>query len=154
VHHLSGIRSLVLTPLAAHSAARLCMTAPAAGLLADRYGVRKITLLARSLVRLANALLLFLADQSQPVLWIVGFALFGTGGAVHTLLIVALGHGLTGGTLVKAIELLVFAYSGGGARASLGCFPVRYGRAAGRGARVFSLSVAGNLTKARELRPI
>jgi predicted MFS family arabinose efflux permease len=45
------------------------------------------------------------------VLWAVGFALGGMGGAVYTLMIVELGHRLNGSNLVKAVAALVTAYS-------------------------------------------
>lgn len=84
---------------------------PPAGHLADRFGVRRITLLAWLMVLLANTLLLWAADDPAPVLWVVGFTLGGVGGAVYTLMIVELGHRLAGAALVRAIGLLVTAYS-------------------------------------------
>lgn len=84
---------------------------PPAGLLADRWGVRRATLAAWCAVLAANAVLLAFADQPHTVLWGVGFALGGVGGAVYTLVIVELGHRLSGSALVKAIGLLVTGYS-------------------------------------------
>lgn len=96
-----------------------------AGHLADRAGVRFSTLLAWLVVLLANAALLLAtvypaaagsvstATAVHPVLWGVGFALGGAGGAIYTLTIVELGHRLAGGLLVRAIGLLVTAYAVG-----------------------------------------
>lgn len=84
---------------------------PPAGHLADRFGVRRITLLAWAVVLLTNAVLLAAAAEPGPVLWGVGFALGGVGGAVYTLMIVELGHRLTGAALVRAIGMLVTAYA-------------------------------------------
>lgn len=84
---------------------------PPAGHLADRWGVPRSTLLAWLAVLLANAVLLVFAREPQSVLWAVGFALGGMGGAVYTLMIVELGHRLSGPHLVKAVAALVTAYS-------------------------------------------
>ena len=43
----------------------------------------------------------------------VGFVLGGVGGAVYTLVVIELGHRLAGSGLVKAMGLLVSAYTGG-----------------------------------------
>jgi len=89
---------------------------PPAGLLADRWGVPRTTLLAWVAVLLANAVLLLAAAGSAavvPVMWAVGFTLGGVGGAVYTLLIVELGHRLAGAALVRAIGGLVTAYAAG-----------------------------------------
>jgi MFS family permease len=84
---------------------------PPAGHLADRWGVARTTLLAWVCVLVANATLLAFAHDPHSVLWAVGFALGGTGGAVYTLMIVELGHRLSGSNLVKAVAALVTAYS-------------------------------------------
>lgn len=87
---------------------------PPMGHLADRYGVRRITLAAWLGVLLANATLLAMATQPATVAWVlwgVGFTLGGLGGAVYTLMIVELGHQLRGPALVKAISALVVAYA-------------------------------------------
>jgi MFS family permease len=84
---------------------------PPAGYLADRWGVPRTTLLAWVAVLVANAVLLVFARDPQTVLWAVGFALGGMGGAVYTLMIVELGHRLSGPSLVKAVAALVTAYS-------------------------------------------
>ncbi len=84
---------------------------PPAGHLADRFGVRRITLLAWAVVLLTNAVLLAAATDPGAVLWGVGFALGGVGGAVYTLMIVELGHRLSGAALVRAIGVLVTAYA-------------------------------------------
>jgi MFS family permease len=84
---------------------------PPAGHLADRWGVRRTTLLAWVAVLVANTVLLVFARDPQTVLWTVGFALGGMGGAVYTMMIVELGHRLSGSNLVKAVAALVTAYS-------------------------------------------
>ncbi len=84
---------------------------PPAGHLADRWGVPRTTLLAWVAVLVTNAVLLIFAADPQTVLWAVGFALGGMGGAVYTLMIVELGHRLGGPSLVKAVAALVTAYS-------------------------------------------
>jgi MFS family permease len=84
---------------------------PPAGLLADRFGVRRIALLAWAVVLAANAGLLLHAADPGAVLWVVGFTLGGVGGAVYTLVIVELGHRLGGAALVRAVGALVTAYA-------------------------------------------
>lgn len=84
---------------------------PPVGHLADRWGVPRMTLLAWVAVLSTNAVLLVFATDPQDVLWAVGFALGGMGGAVYTLMIVELGHRLEGPSLVKAVAALVTAYS-------------------------------------------
>ena len=86
---------------------------PPAGHLADRFGVRHITLAAWLVVLVANAVLLMAASNPLQVLWFVGFTLGGVGGAVYTLMIVELGNRLSGARLVRAIGWLVVAYSVG-----------------------------------------
>jgi predicted MFS family arabinose efflux permease len=61
----------------------------------------------------ANLLLLSVARDPGVVLWAVGFALGGVGGAVYTLMVIELGHRLAGSTLVRAVALLVTSYSVG-----------------------------------------
>lgn len=84
---------------------------PPAGLAADRWGVRRITLGCWAVVLATNAALALLAHEPGRVLWAVGFTLGGVGGAVYTLVIVELGHRLAGAALVKAIGALVTGYS-------------------------------------------
>lgn len=84
---------------------------PPAGHLADRWGVARTALLVWVCVLVANAVLLAFAHDPQSVLWAVGFALGGMGGAVYTLMIVELGRRLNGSNLVKAVAALVTAYS-------------------------------------------
>lgn len=83
------------------------------GALADRFGLRRTMALAWAFILLATTALLLGAAQPQRVLWGVGFVLGGVGGAVYTLIVIELGHRLTGGTLLKAMGLLVTAYTGG-----------------------------------------
>jgi MFS family permease len=83
------------------------------GALADRFGLRRTMALAWALILLATAALLLGAAQPQHVLWGVGFVLGGVGGAVYTLIVIELSHRLAGGALVKAMGLLVTAYTGG-----------------------------------------
>jgi MFS family permease len=84
---------------------------PPAGHLADRFGTARITLAAWLVLLLATGLLLATASDPGRVLWGVGFTLGGVGGAVYTLMIVELGHRLTGSALVRSIGLLVTAYA-------------------------------------------
>lgn len=127
---------------------------PPAGHLADRWGVRRSVLLAWGLVLLANAVLLLWADQPDRVLWGVGFALAGVGGAAYTLMIVALGHQLAGSALVKAIALLVTGYALG---TSVG--PVLGGAAfdvfglRGLATLLLALGMLGGLATWRWLKP-
>ncbi|MCU0775650.1 MAG: MFS transporter, partial [Ideonella sp.] len=86
---------------------------PPAGHLADRWGTRRVTLGAWVVVLAANLVLLSVARDPGVVLWAVGFALGGVGGAVYTLMVIELGHRLIGPTLVRAVALLVTSYSVG-----------------------------------------
>ena len=81
------------------------------GLLADRIGLARTMALAWALLLLAAAALLLWADQPQPVLWYSGFVLGGVGGTVYTLVVIELGHRLGGAGLVRAMGLLVTAYT-------------------------------------------
>ena len=83
------------------------------GALADRFGLRRTMALAWALILLATTALLLGAEHPQRVLWGAGFVLGGVGGAVYTLIVIELGHRLAGGSLVKAMGLLVSAYTGG-----------------------------------------
>jgi MFS family permease len=83
------------------------------GALADRVGLRRAMALAWALIVVACLGLAVWADTPQRMLWIAGFVLGGVGGAVYTLVVVELGHRLTGGGLVRAMGLLVTAYTGG-----------------------------------------
>jgi len=83
------------------------------GLLADRAGLRRAMALAWALIITAAAAMLLWADQPERMLWAVGFVLGGVGGAVYTLVVIELGHRLGGSGLVKAMGLLVTAYTGG-----------------------------------------
>lgn len=83
------------------------------GALADRLGLRPVMALAWALVLLATLSLGLWAAQPQQVLWLAGFVLGGVGGAVYTLVVIELGHRLTGAALVRAMGLLVTAYTAG-----------------------------------------
>jgi MFS family permease len=69
--------------------------------------------LAWALIACAAAALAWWAGEPARVLWGAGFVLGGVGGAVYTLVVIELGHRLTGGGLVKAMGLLVTGYTGG-----------------------------------------
>lgn len=129
---------------------------PPAGHLADRFGVRRITLAAWAVVLLANAVLLLAAAGSAavvPVMWAVGFTLGGVGGAVYTLLIVELGHRLAGAALVRAIGALVTAYAAGTAAGpTLGGWLFDAGGLPALAAALLVLSAVGLALTPRALR--
>jgi MFS family permease len=83
------------------------------GALADRSGLRRAMALAWTLIVLACLGLLWAADEPRRMLWAAGFVLGGVGGAVYTLVVIELGHRLSGGGLVRAMGLLVTGYTGG-----------------------------------------
>ncbi len=83
------------------------------GALADRIGLPRAMALAWTLVLCATLSLWVWAGAPQQVLWPVGFVLGGVGGAVYTLVVIELGHRLVGSGLVKAMGLLVTAYTAG-----------------------------------------
>jgi MFS family permease len=83
------------------------------GALADRIGLGRAMALAWALVLGATLSLWVWAGAPQQVLWPVGFVLGGVGGAVYTLVVIELGHQLVGSGLVKAMGLLVTAYTAG-----------------------------------------
>ena len=85
------------------------------GALADRIGLGRAMALAWALVLCATLSLWVWvwAGAPQQVLWPVGFVLGGVGGAVYTLVVIELGHRLVGSGLVKAMGLLVTAYTAG-----------------------------------------
>jgi MFS family permease len=130
---------------------------PPAGHLADRFGVRRITVLAWAVVLAANAVLLLAAVGSAavvPVMWAVGFTLGGVGGAVYTLLIVELGHRLAGAALVRAIGGLVTAYAAGTAAGpTLGGALFDAGGLPALAAALLVLSAVGLALTPRALRP-
>jgi MFS family permease len=87
------------------------------GWLADRYGMRRIMLgswaaLVAAALALSAVGALGLARDSLAI-WPVGFFLSGMGAVVYTLVTVELGHRLTGGGLVRALALMVTAYTSG-----------------------------------------
>jgi len=83
------------------------------GALADRIGLGRAMALAWVLVLGATLSLWIWAGAPRQVLWPVGFVLGGVGGAVYTLVVIELGHRLVGSGLVKAMGLLVTAYTAG-----------------------------------------
>ncbi len=83
------------------------------GALADRVGLRRAMALAWALVLAATLALWWWSGAPRQVLWPVGFVLGGVGGAVYTLVVIELGHRLSGGGLVRAMGLLVTAYTAG-----------------------------------------
>ncbi len=84
-----------------------------AGLVADRFGMRRTTLIAWALVMATTTLLVVMANEPARVLWLVGFVLAGVGGSVYTLVVIELGHRLRGSDLIRAMSLLVTAYTAG-----------------------------------------
>lgn len=80
------------------------------GLLADRTGMGRAMALAWALV-VASLAALVAGAEHHGLLWGAGFVLGGAGGAVYTLVVIALGHALRGSGLVKAMGLLVTAYT-------------------------------------------
>jgi MFS family permease len=83
------------------------------GALADRIGMRRAMALAWLLVLGATLALWWWAGAPRQVLWPVGFVLGGVGGAVYTLVVIELGHRLSGSALVRSMGLLVTAYTAG-----------------------------------------
>lgn len=78
------------------------------GLLADRTGMGRAMALAWLLV-VASLAALVAGAEHHGLLWGAGFVIGGAGGAVYTLVVIALGHHLRGSGLVKAMGLLVTA---------------------------------------------
>lgn len=83
------------------------------GALSDRLGMRRVLLLAWTVLLMVNLLFLLLGPHHGAVLWPVGFILGGVGGSVYTLVVIELGHRLSGSGLVRAMSLLVTTYSAG-----------------------------------------
>lgn len=81
------------------------------GLLADRFGTGRAILFAWVILILATAFLAFNAAAPDLALWPVAFAMGGVGGAVYTLIVIAIGHRLTGTELIKAMGWLIVAYA-------------------------------------------
>jgi MFS family permease len=126
---------------------------PPAGLLADRFGVRRIALLAWAVVLAANAGLLLHAADPGALMWLVGFTLGGVGGAVYTLMIVELGHRLGGAALVRAVGALVTAYAlGTAAGPALGGALFDATGLHGLAAALLTTAAAGLALTARALR--
>ena len=87
------------------------------GLLADRIGLRRALLLAWTILIVSTLVLTGLALTSPVfaalVLWPVGFALGGIGAVIYTLIVIELGHRLTGTGLIHAMAVMVTAYTVG-----------------------------------------
>jgi len=81
------------------------------GLLADRIGTGRTILLAWAILILATGFLALNASAPDLALWPVAFAMGGVGGAVYTLIVIAIGHRLTGVELIKAMGWLIIAYA-------------------------------------------
>jgi MFS family permease len=81
------------------------------GWLADRIGIGRGMGIAWVLVVSALAALVAGAHDPGRLLWVIGFVLGGVGGAVYTLVVIELGHRLSGSSLVKAMSALVTAYT-------------------------------------------
>jgi MFS family permease len=127
---------------------------PPAGHLADRWGTRRVTLGAWAVVLVANLVLLAVARDPGAVLWGVGFTLGGVGGAVYTLMVIELGHRLTGSALVRAVALLVTSYSVGTALGPmLGGWMFDQHGLAGLAATLSTLSLLGLAVTAGMLKP-
>lgn len=123
------------------------------GALADRIGLRRTMALAWALVLLATLALWWWAASPQRVLWPVGFVLGGVGGAVYTLVVIELGHQLGGGALVKAMGLLVTAYTAGTAGGPvLGGWLFDRAGLPGLAGVLIACGVAGSLLAWRALR--
>ena len=83
------------------------------GALSDRIGMRRALLAAWAVLGLTNVCFLLFAPGYPALLWWQGFVLGGVGGAVYTLVVIELGHRLSGSALVRAMSLLVTTYSAG-----------------------------------------
>lgn len=81
------------------------------GLLADRIGTGRTILMAWTILILATGFLALNAGAPDLALWPVAFAMGGVGGAVYTLIVIAIGHRLTGTELIKAMGWLIIAYA-------------------------------------------
>ena len=81
------------------------------GILADRVGVGRALLAAWTILVVATGALALQSAAPQGMLWPVAFAMGGVGGAVYTLIVIALGNRLTGGALIQAMGWLVVAYA-------------------------------------------
>jgi len=81
------------------------------GMAADRLGLRRTMLAAWGMLVVAVLGMWAFGEGFADVLWPVGFVLGGAGGAVYTLVVVELGHRLSGGGLVRAMSLLVTSYT-------------------------------------------
>ncbi|MFA6262541.1 MAG: MFS transporter [Bacteroidia bacterium] len=123
------------------------------GWLADRTGLPRTMALAWAAIVTATAALLLGAAQPQAVLWPVGFVLGGVGGAVYTLVVIELGHRLAGGGLVKAMSLLVTAYTAGTAGGpALGGWLFDRAGLAGLALALLLLGLCGSVLAWRALR--
>lgn len=81
------------------------------GALADHVGMPRAMGLAWMLTLVALLALVAGWGAPAPLFWIAGFVLGGVGGAVYTLVVIELGHRLAGAALVRAMGLLVTAYT-------------------------------------------
>lgn len=122
------------------------------GALADRLGLPRAMALAWALIVATAAALAAAAGHPDRVLWVAGFVLGGVGGAVYTLIVIELGHRLAGSALVKAMGLLVTAYTGGTAGGpALGGWLFDAAGLRGLALVLLALAVAGSLLAWRAL---
>jgi hypothetical protein len=95
-----------------------------------------------------------LAASPQGVLWLAGFVLGGVGGAVYTLVVIELGHRLSGAALVKAMGALVTGCALGTAGAPLaGGWLFDRAGLAGLTSALLLVAAFGSLMVWRALRP-
>jgi MFS family permease len=131
------------------------MLQPPFGALADRIGMRRTMALAWALLIATLLVLWGLADSPHAVLWAAGFVLGGVGGAVYTLVVIELGHRLTGGALVKAMGGLVTGYTLGTAGApTAGGWLFDHAGLAGLAAALLVVALFGAGLAWRALRPV
>lgn len=83
------------------------------GALADRAGMARTLRGAWIVLVGATGALWAMGPQPDGSLWAIGFVLGGVGGAVYTLVVIELGHRLSGPGLVRAMGMLVTAYTAG-----------------------------------------
>jgi MFS family permease len=112
---------------------------------ADRFGLRKVSLLCAWLT-LAASLSLPLATSQPNLAWGIAFLWGGAGGALYTLAMVNIGHRLQGLALINTTGVLIMAYTAGGIVAPiLGGAALQWMPQWGLAALLIAVSVAGVL---------